>query len=94
VAGSAALRDSGLAAAPIADSTPKSDRARLAAMTDEELMEAIVNSQEAAELVKQGVKTEEELPDSVIVGTQPQALSRSAATQGSCVLPSDEELLR
>ncbi len=37
-------------------------------MTNEELMEVIVNSQEAAELVKQGVKTEEEMLVGIIAG--------------------------
>jgi hypothetical protein len=51
-----------LQAAAITDLTPgKSTRERLASMTDEELMEVIVNSPEAAELVKQGVKTKDEL---------------------------------
>ena len=54
-----------LAAAAIADLTPpkstRDDRIRLARMTDEELMEVIVQSPEAAELVRQGVKTKDEL---------------------------------
>jgi hypothetical protein len=50
-----------LQATAIADVTPKSTRLRLASMTDEELMEVIVRSPEAAELVTQGVRTEEEL---------------------------------
>lgn len=50
-----------LQAAAIADMTPKSTRAQLTSMSDEELMEVIVSSHETAELVKQGVKTKEDL---------------------------------
>ncbi len=78
-----------LAAAAIADSTPpKSARdvqMRLAQMTDEQLMEAIVQSPEAAELVRQGVKSKDEL------------VRRLAAPIPASMLPaepSDDELLR
>jgi hypothetical protein len=50
-----------LSAAAIADITPKTQQFRLAAMTDEELMQVIVQSSEAAELVKDGVQTKDEL---------------------------------
>jgi hypothetical protein len=51
-----------LQAAAIADLTPsKSASLRLAALTDEQLMEAIVQSPEARALAQQGVKTKEEL---------------------------------
>jgi hypothetical protein len=51
-----------LQAAAFADVSPdKSTQALLTSMTDEALMEVIVNSPEAAELVKQGVKTKDEL---------------------------------
>jgi hypothetical protein len=86
-----------LQAAAIADLTPKSDRAQLTSMTDEELMEVIVNSQEAAELVKQGVKTKEELLLGMIKGGRTKALagptSAQAARTGSPA-PGDDELLR
>lgn len=49
-----------LQAAAIADVTPKSMSHRLAAMSDEELLEAIVHSPEAAALARQGVKTRDE----------------------------------
>jgi hypothetical protein len=64
-----------LQAAAIADLTPKSTRARLANMTDEDLMEVVVQSPEAAELVKQGVRTEEELLLGLISGPRPRANS-------------------
>jgi hypothetical protein len=74
-----------LQAAAIADVTPKSMSHRLAAMSDEELMEAIVQSAEAAELVRQGVKTKDELV-------------RRLAAPAPVVLPKpnpeDDELLR
>jgi len=78
-----------LQAAAIADLTPpKSARdvqVRLAQMTDEELMEVIVQSPEAATLVKQGVKTKAELV-------------RRLAAPAPVVLPKpnpeDDELLR
>lgn len=51
-----------LQAAAIADVTPsKPVRQQLAAMSEEELLECIVHSPEAAELVKQGVQTKDEL---------------------------------
>ena len=86
-----------LQAAAIADLTPKSDRARLATMTDEELMEAIVSSQEAAALVNQGVKTEEELLLGLIGGARPKALAGPASSQAPTTgleAPEDDELLR
>jgi len=78
-----------LAAAAIADLTPpKSARdvqVRLAQLTDQELMEVIVQSPEAATLVKQGVKTKDELV-------------RRLAAPAPVVLPKlnpeDDELLR
>jgi hypothetical protein len=51
-----------LAATAVADISPaKSRQLHLAAMTDEQLMGVIVQSSEARELVRQGVKTEDEL---------------------------------
>jgi hypothetical protein len=74
-----------LQAAAIADLTPaKSTRARLASMTDAELMEVIVKAPEAAELVKQGVKTQEELLLGIAYG--PAALARQGVkTKGESV---------
>jgi hypothetical protein len=78
-----------LQAAAVADLTPyKSKKLQLASMTDEELMEVIVRSPEAAELVRQGVKTQDEL------------LMRLAAhvpTPSQCALPAaadDDDSLR
>jgi TusA-related sulfurtransferase len=51
-----------LQAAAIADLTPsKSTSQRLAAMSDKELLEVIVRSPKATQLVKQGVKSKQEL---------------------------------
>jgi hypothetical protein len=51
-----------LSAAAIADITPpKSPREQLARLSDDDLMAIIVESAEAAELVRQGVKTKREL---------------------------------
>jgi len=55
-----------LQAAAIADLAPsKSTSLRLAALDDEQLLEAIVHSAEAAALVRQGVKTTDELVRSI-----------------------------
>ncbi len=66
-----------LQAAAIADITPpKSTRdvqIRLARMTDEELLEVIVQSPEAAALVRHGVKTRDELVRRIAAGGTGQA---------------------
>jgi hypothetical protein len=84
-----------LQATAIADLTPKSTRHRLASMSDEELMEFIVQSPEAAELVKQGVKTKEELLLGIAYGPQRQALAgpqaASTVPEDSHFIPNDEE---
>lgn len=87
-----------LQAAAIADLTPaKSTIARLATMTDEELMEAIVQSPETVELVNQGVRTQEELLTGLIRSSRP--ITESGPT-GALTPPeshgsmADEELLR
>jgi hypothetical protein len=54
-----------LQASAIADLTPKSAKLQLAAMTDEDLMEVIVQSPEAKALVRQGVRTKDELIDRI-----------------------------
>jgi hypothetical protein len=72
-----------LSAAAIADITPKSPSAALAHLSDDELLARIIESPSAAELVvKQGVRTTDELLRRLTVP----AISRSG--------PSDEELLR
>jgi DNA-directed RNA polymerase subunit F len=86
-----------LAAAAVADITPKLAKDRVLEMTDEELMQEIINSHEAAELVKQGVRTEEELLLGLIGGPRPRAnsLARQAEMPESQVsVPEDEDLLR
>jgi hypothetical protein len=50
-----------LSATAIADITPKSSREQLSKLSDDELMAIIVESSEAVELVRQGVKTRDEL---------------------------------
>jgi hypothetical protein len=87
-----------LQAAAIADLTPKSTRASLACMTDEELMQVIVQSPEAAELVKQGVKTRKELLMGIAYGPQATSLIAPEApppsTEPNPFIPDDEELLK
>jgi len=68
-----------------ADITPKSPGLRLAALTDEQLLEVIVQSPEAAALVKQGVQTKQELLLRMAKQSAP-ALPKPD--------PDDEELLR
>jgi hypothetical protein len=50
-----------LQAAAIADFTPKRVSEHLTKLSDEQLLEVIVQSPQAAELVRQGVKTSDEL---------------------------------
>jgi hypothetical protein len=86
-----------LAAAAIADITPKPDKDRVVEMTDEELIQVIVQSAEAAELVKQGVRTEEELLLGLIRGPRPRAnsLAKPAEMAESQVSATEDEgLLR
>jgi hypothetical protein len=87
-----------LQAAAIAELTPKSTGARLASMTNEELWQVIVQSPEAAELVKQGVKTRKELLMGTACGPQRKALAAPEAPQPplepNTFIPDDEELLR
>jgi hypothetical protein len=87
-----------LQAAAVADLTPKSTHARLASMATEELWKVIVQSPEAADLVKQGVKTRRELLRGIACGPRVKALVARQAPQPSTepnpVIPDDEELLR
>jgi hypothetical protein len=88
-----------LQAAAIADLTPtKATRDRLLSMTDEELMELILQGPEAAELVRQGVKTKDELLMRIACGPQRKALvgpqAGSTSAEESHFIPNDEELLR
>jgi hypothetical protein len=87
-----------LQAAAIADLTPRSTRARLASMTDEELWQVIVQSPQAGELVKQGVKTRNELLMGIAYGPQGKSLVAPEAsppsTEPNPFIPDDEELLR
>lgn len=77
-----------LSAAAIADLTPpKSTRLRLAAMTDEQLMEAIVQSPEAKALVREGVRTKDELVRRIAAPVTVTVLARTAE-------PSGDELFR
>lgn len=73
-----------LAAAAIADITPKSDKERVMEMTDEEIMREIINSPEAAKLAREGVKTRDEL---LIRMATPKALPAPVVK-----LPNDELL--
>lgn len=88
-----------LQAAAIADLTPsKAVSQQLTAMSDEELMECIIRSPEAAELVNQGVKTQDELlhrmaygaPAKALPGPKEKRVPRKATPLG----PEDDELLR
>jgi len=88
-----------LQAAAIADVTPsKPVRQQLAAMSDEELLECIVHSPEAVELVNEGVKTKDKLLrqmiDSSSRKTLPGPTRKRAMRQTGVVDPEDEELLR
>ena len=87
-----------LQAAAIADLTPRSRTERLASMTNGELMQVIVTSPEAKELVKQGVKTRKELLLGLIKGPQATVLPKPAGSEPIPEIPSpllqDEELLR
>jgi hypothetical protein len=84
-----------LQAAAIAELTPKPTRHRLASMTDEELMEVIVQSSEAAELAKQGVRTKEELLMGIIHGPGLKALRgpgvASTLPEERPSIPNDED---
>ena len=88
-----------LQAAAIADLTPsKAVSQQLTAMSDEELMECIIRSPEAAELVKQGVKTQDELLHRLAYGAPQHALpgprGKRAPRKPTPLGPDDEELLR
>jgi hypothetical protein len=67
-------------------------------MTNEELWQVIVQSPEAAELVKQGVKTRKQLLMGIACGPQRKALVAPQApppsTEPNPSNPDDEELLR
>ena len=88
-----------LQAAAIADLTPsKAVSQQLTAMSDEELLEHIVRSPEAVELVNEGVKTKDDLlrrmvnssPQNVL----PARTKKRAPRKPNFVSPEDEELLR
>ena len=88
-----------LQAAAIADVTPsKPVRQQLAAMTEEELLEHIVRSPEAAELVAQGISSKDELLQHLAHGTRPKALpaptGERVPVKPNAFSPDDEELLR
>ena len=88
-----------LQAAAIADLTPsKSVSQQLTAMSEEELLECIVRSPEAAELVSQGVKSKDELIRKLAVGAGGTALPPPHGVRvlpkSADLSPDDEELLR
>ena len=85
-----------LQAAAIANLTPRSTTERLASMTNGELMQVIVTSPEAKELVNQGVKTRKELLLGLIKGPQATVLPKPAGSEPIPETPllQDEELLR
>jgi hypothetical protein len=88
-----------LAATAVADLTPaKEVSQQLTAMSDEELMEYIVRSPEAAELVEQGVKTQDELLRRMAYGPSAKALpgpkAKRVPRQPIALSPDDEDLLR
>jgi hypothetical protein len=78
-----------LAAAAIADITPKSAKGRLLEMTDEELIQEIINFPEAAKLARDGVKTMDEL---LVRMASPKALAPVVGAPHT--VPDDDELLR
>jgi hypothetical protein len=86
-----------LQAAAIADVTPaKPVREQLAAMSEEELLECIVRSPEAAELVAQGVSSKDELLLHLANGAPAKAPpTKKRAPQGTSVAdPNNVEPLR
>jgi hypothetical protein len=88
-----------LQAAAIADLTPsKAASQQLTAMSDEELMEYIVHSPAAVEVVKGGVRTTDELLRHLVGGSPRTALpappGERASPKPRDFNPDDEELLR
>jgi hypothetical protein len=88
-----------LQGAAIADVTPsKSVNQQLAAMSEEELLECIVRSPEAAELVAQGVTSKDELLQRLASGAPHKALpapkGKRAPRESNLFNSDDEDLLR
>lgn len=88
-----------LQAAAITDLTPsKAVNQQLTTMSEEELLEHIVRSPEAAELVKGGVQTKEELLQRLAGGAAPRAVSTRPGKEVQRTVnlfsPEDDELLR
>ena len=88
-----------LQAAAIADLTPsKAASQQLTAMSDEELLEHIARSPEAAELVHEGVKTKDELLRRMVARSPRRALpvpiGKRAPRKPDTFSPDDDELLR
>jgi len=76
-----------LAAAAFADITPKSGKDRALEMTDEELMQVIINSPEAVKLAHEGIKTMDELVRRIAMPATVTLPARTAE-------PLEDELLR